>query len=165
MGGRKKAPVTYLRASRQRDVWQPKCSFGAYPVAKRCGLFPDVLGSLELLRPLFKMRTSGAQTIEHFGRTPTIRGKESAGQDSPIWCNVVNIEKELAGMKGKTKEGKNMKIQSGVSAVRASISFPPDIYKTLEDIARQKKVSLAWVVRDAAERYITEKWPLFGKQE
>jgi metal-responsive CopG/Arc/MetJ family transcriptional regulator len=49
--------------------------------------------------------------------------------------------------------------------VRASISFPSDIYKTLEEIARQKKVSLAWVVRDAAERYINEKWPLFGKQE
>jgi hypothetical protein len=38
--------------------------------------------------------------------------------------------------------------------VRASISFPPDIYQTLEEIAKQKKVSLAWVVRDAAEKYI-----------
>ncbi|MHB8526191.1 MAG: ribbon-helix-helix domain-containing protein [Candidatus Acidiferrales bacterium] len=37
--------------------------------------------------------------------------------------------------------------------VRASISFPPDLYKTLEEIAKKKKVSLAWVVRDAAERY------------
>ena len=53
-----------------------------------------------------------------------------------------------------------MKIQSA-AAVRASISFPPDIYKTLEDIARQKKVSLAWVVREAAEKYIADKWPLF----
>ena len=38
--------------------------------------------------------------------------------------------------------------------VRASISFPPDLYQTLEEIAKQKKVSLAWVVRDAAEKYI-----------
>ena len=38
--------------------------------------------------------------------------------------------------------------------VRASISFPPDLYETLEGIAKQKKVSLAWVVRDAAEKYI-----------
>jgi len=38
--------------------------------------------------------------------------------------------------------------------VRASISFPPNLYEALEDIARQKKVSLAWVVRDAAERYL-----------
>ena len=41
------------------------------------------------------------------------------------------------------------------SLVRASISFPPDLYKTLEKLAKQKKVSLAWVVRDAAERYVT----------
>jgi len=30
----------------------------------------------------------------------------------------------------------------------------------LEKIARQKKVSLAWVVREAAEQYIANKWPL-----
>ena len=48
------------------------------------------------------------------------------------------------------------------SAVRASISFPPDIYRSLEDIARRKKVSLAWVVREAAEEYVTKQWPLFG---
>ena len=38
--------------------------------------------------------------------------------------------------------------------VRASISFPPDLYESLEGIASQKKVSLAWVVRDASEKYI-----------
>ena len=52
-----------------------------------------------------------------------------------------------------------MRTQSTV-AVRASISFPPDIYKTLEGIAKDKKVSLAWVVREAAEQYIGDKWPL-----
>jgi predicted transcriptional regulator len=65
-------------------------------------------------------------------------------------------------------KGKSMKSHSA-AAVRASISFPPDTYKTLEDIARQKKVSLAWVVREAAEQYIGDKWPLFnlkaGEQE
>ena len=47
------------------------------------------------------------------------------------------------------------------SSVRATISFPSEIYQTLEEIARQKKVSLAWVVREASEQYIAEKWPLF----
>ncbi len=51
------------------------------------------------------------------------------------------------------------------SSVRATISFPSDIYYTLEDIAREKKVSLAWVVRDAAEQYIEGKWPLFKGQK
>ncbi len=49
-----------------------------------------------------------------------------------------------------------MKMQS-TPTVRASISFPPDLYETLEEIARQKKVSLAWVVRDAAERYVADR--------
>ena len=44
----------------------------------------------------------------------------------------------------------------GAASVRASISFPPAVYEVLEHLARQKKVSLAWVVRDAVERYIAE---------
>ena len=42
------------------------------------------------------------------------------------------------------------------TVVRASITFPPDLYEALEKIALQKKVSLAWVVRDASERYVAE---------
>ena len=45
---------------------------------------------------------------------------------------------------------------------RASVSFPPEVYKTLEGIARKKKVSIAWVVREAVERYVADQWPLFG---
>lgn len=63
-------------------------------------------------------------------------------------------------------QGRKRKKQAPVdndTAVRASISFPPEIYRTLEEIADKKKVSLAWVVREAAENYIAEKWPLFGK--
>lgn len=48
-----------------------------------------------------------------------------------------------------------MKPERAVS-VRASISFPSDIYEVLEQLAREKKVSLAWVVRDAVERYVAE---------
>lgn len=56
-----------------------------------------------------------------------------------------------------------MKAQTGAQ-VRATISFPPDVYDTLETIAKEKKVSLAWVVREAAEKYIEDKWPLFKGQ-
>ena len=58
------------------------------------------------------------------------------------------------------KKGEVKKKASSKAAVRASISFPPGIYETLESIAREKKVSLAWVVREAAEQYIGSKWPL-----
>jgi predicted transcriptional regulator len=40
---------------------------------------------------------------------------------------------------------------------RTSISFAPDLYDALEKIANAKKVSLAWVVRDAVDQYIAEK--------
>jgi hypothetical protein len=80
---------------------------------------------------------------------------------SPIWCNVVKTE--VRSVKAKKGEGNKMKVQSA-AAVRASISFPPDVYETLEGIAREKKVSLAWVVREAAEKYIADKWPLLKAQ-
>jgi predicted DNA-binding protein len=52
-----------------------------------------------------------------------------------------------------------------VASVRATISFPPELYETLEGIAKEKKVSLAWVVREAAEKYVADKWPLFRERE
>ena len=58
-------------------------------------------------------------------------------------------------MKRKKGERRSMKTKSA-SLVRASISFPPDLYETLEKLAKQKKVSLAWVVRDAAEKYVAD---------
>jgi len=58
---------------------------------------------------------------------------------------------------------KKLEIAAGApSTVRATITFPSDLYTTLEQVAKQKKVSLAWVVRDAAEQYVADKWPLFG---
>lgn len=64
----------------------------------------------------------------------------------------------------KAKKDAEKKTKSRPTAVRASISFPRDIYETLEGIAREKKVSLAWVVRDATEKYIADKWPLLKGQ-
>ncbi len=64
-------------------------------------------------------------------------------------------------MKTKKAQGKKMKATS-TAQVRATISFPPNVYETLEVIAKEKKVSLAWVVREATEKYIADKWPLFS---
>lgn len=47
--------------------------------------------------------------------------------------------------------------------VRASVSLKRDLYQTLEALARQKKVSTAWVLRDAAEKYVQEQWPLLSR--
>lgn len=47
------------------------------------------------------------------------------------------------------------------------MSLPGDVYSTLEGIADSKKVSVAWVVREAVDKYIADQWPLLsgGKQE
>ena len=55
---------------------------------------------------------------------------------------------------------RSSKVESS-PVTRASVSFSSDLYKTLEEIAKQKKVSVAWVVRDAAEKYVEDQWPLF----
>ncbi len=64
-------------------------------------------------------------------------------------------------MKTETKRIK----PPSTAQVRATISFPPEVYETLEVIAKEKKVSLAWVVRDATEKYIADKWPLLKGYE
>lgn len=47
--------------------------------------------------------------------------------------------------------------------VRASVSLPQGLHAELERIARDKKVSLAWVIRDAAEKYVSDQWPLLAQ--
>jgi len=39
---------------------------------------------------------------------------------------------------------------------RASVTFPSKLYRALEMLAKEKKVSLAWVVREAAETYVRD---------
>lgn len=50
-------------------------------------------------------------------------------------------------------------------AVRASVSLPPEVYSTLAALAKNRRVSTSWIIRDAAEKYVAEQWPLFGKQQ
>lgn len=62
---------------------------------------------------------------------------------------------------------KKVKSAKGVKApksARASVSFPSATYADLERLAEQKKVSVAWVVREAAEKYLAEQYPLFSQR-
>ena len=68
------------------------------------------------------------------------------------------VHKTMSGM-GRAKAGSSKPVLVA-GTVRASVSFPREIHETLEKIAREKKVSLAWVVREATERYIADRWPL-----
>lgn len=61
-----------------------------------------------------------------------------------------------------TKRGR--KPSGSPPSTRTSASLPPELYSTLQDIAKQKKVSVAWVIRDAVEKYVADQWPLLERE-
>lgn len=66
---------------------------------------------------------------------------------------------------GRPRKNRRKKVKKNSEAgIRASVSFPLDLYGSLEMLAEKKKVSLAWIVRDAAEKYVADEWPLFKGQ-
>jgi Ribbon-helix-helix protein, copG family len=79
-----------------------------------------------------------------------------------VKCGEQGLEAIMGVSKAATKRTKPEPDTAG--SIRATISFPPEQYATLEEIAKQKKVSLAWVVREAVDNYIGSKWPLFAKR-
>jgi metal-responsive CopG/Arc/MetJ family transcriptional regulator len=66
-----------------------------------------------------------------------------------MWCG--KPKKEIVARKPNSEP-----------SMRTSVTLPSQVYSSLEIIAKQKKVSVAWVIRDATEKYIAEQWPLFA---
>ena len=52
--------------------------------------------------------------------------------------------------------------QKADDPVRVSISFAAADYAAIRNIAREKRVSAAWVVRDAVTSYLDARAPLFA---
>ena len=48
-------------------------------------------------------------------------------------------------------------------SARATVSITTDTYSAIQAIAKQKKVSAAWVIRDAVDKYVAEQWPLLQR--
>lgn len=63
-----------------------------------------------------------------------------------------------------TKTKRPTKAQNVGKSVRTSVSLPHELHDTLARLAKDKKVSVAWVIRDAAEKYVGEQWPLFNRE-
>jgi metal-responsive CopG/Arc/MetJ family transcriptional regulator len=63
-----------------------------------------------------------------------------------MWCKVVHLENSPMAQRRIGHE----------KSVRASVSFSDSQYEELQRIADEKRVSLAWIVRDAIERYICD---------
>ena len=72
-----------------------------------------------------------------------------------MWCIVVH---RLMGAPTMATKSKKKTADEGKTA-RMSVSFPTELYQTLNEIAKDKKVSFGWVVREATEQYIKDRWP------
>lgn len=70
---------------------------------------------------------------------------------------------KIGGAMATRKRQAGRPVSGKPRAVRASVSLSPNIYKTLTALAKQRKVSTAWIIRDAAEKYVAEQGPLFEK--
>lgn len=71
---------------------------------------------------------------------------------------MVQLGVEWCIMKQTAATEKNL--DNGRDVLRASISFPGDTYRAIESLAREKKVSVAWIVRRAVDQYLGAEWPL-----
>jgi predicted transcriptional regulator len=48
---------------------------------------------------------------------------------------------------------------------RTSVSFSPEVQEELSRLAAKRKVSVAWIVREAVDRYLESENPLFHRTQ
>jgi len=63
------------------------------------------------------------------------------------------------------QRGESQAESDAKKAVRITVSLPPESYETVLRMAKNKKVSAAWVVRDAVDKYLAADQPLFYTQQ
>ena len=59
-------------------------------------------------------------------------------------------------------EESTVETRTGARSVRVSVSFEVADYAAIKGIAKRKRVSTAWVVRDAVASYLNAQEPLFA---
>lgn len=52
------------------------------------------------------------------------------------------------------KKGSSSPAESRTSGTRISVTIPAHDYEVVQVMAKAKKVSAAWIIRDAVEKYI-----------
>jgi predicted DNA-binding ribbon-helix-helix protein len=67
-----------------------------------------------------------------------------------------------SGAKGALEMAKDTKSQK---STRTSVSINTADYRELERLAELKKVTVAWIIRDAVEKYLSSNSPLFARSE
>jgi predicted transcriptional regulator len=62
------------------------------------------------------------------------------------------------------KANSSRKSKKPSQTVRLSVTLPQNLHDNLESLAEKQDVSLAWVMRKAAEQYVENQNPLFAGQ-
>jgi hypothetical protein len=75
---------------------------------------------------------------------------------APKRCKVVRNGASMNYSKHKRSQ---RQARADGQAPRISVTFEPDQYEALVRVAKSKRVSLAWVIRDAAIGYVEEAAP------
>jgi metal-responsive CopG/Arc/MetJ family transcriptional regulator len=52
-------------------------------------------------------------------------------------------------------------VEAANATTRVSVTFPAEHYAEMERIAKEKRVSIAWVVREAVQKYLEREPTLF----
>jgi hypothetical protein len=74
-------------------------------------------------------------------------------------CKLLQLMPRALIMKRKHSKG------TPPRSVRASVSLSPTTYDILCLLADQRRVSTAWVIRDALEKYVADQWPLLERHD
>ena len=94
--------------------------------------------------------TNGQLQLFLFAQYPTLRCELAL-----LYAYTILVKSGAVTRMAKKKSRKK---------VRASVSFDAERYAELGRIAKDKKVSVAWVVREAVEQYIGAQWPLLAER-
>jgi hypothetical protein len=78
-----------------------------------------------------------------------------------MWCNLMQNSMQGGPLK-HLKVGDDLDSRS---TVRASVGVPQELHAKPERITHDRKVSLAWVMRDAAEKYFPNQCPLLAQSK
>lgn len=79
-----------------------------------------------------------------------------------LWCTAVVYSGASDTREAAMANPMSTRATKEKDTRRTSVSLPADLHQELEQIAKQNKVSFAWVMRDAAELYVKTKWPLLS---
>ena len=60
------------------------------------------------------------------------------------------------------RSGRKFEDSPSRRTVRLSVTLPADVHDALERVAERQRVSMAWVMRKAAEHYLDNENPLFA---